>query len=191
MVTGATTADAAIILIDASRVQDGALLPQTKRHSTIAQLLGIRHIVVAVNKMDLVNWNEALFERIHSAYAELARKLEIPEFHILPISALEGDNVVHASIHTPWYRGPALLSLLESLEVEKQEDKAPLRMAVQWVIRHGGNSADDFRGYAGRISSGVLRTGDEIVVQPSGVRARVSRIVRSSQETSLAVAGDA
>src|SRR5690606_25774006 len=108
MVTGASTADAAIILVDASRNADGRLLAQTKRHSTIARLLGLRHIIVAVNKMDLVGWDEGIFKGIQAAYTELASKLDIREFHILPISALEGDNVVHTSAHTPWYQGPAL-----------------------------------------------------------------------------------
>ena len=190
MVTGASTADAAIILIDASRNADGKLLPQTKRHSTIAKLLGIRHLIVAVNKMDLVGWDPAVFERIQQAYAGLARKLGIGHFHILPISALEGDNVVHRSAHTPWYQGEALLPLLEGLQVERNTRDAPLRLPVQWVIRHGGDSLDDFRGYAGRISSGRLQVGDEIVVQPSGVRAVVSRLLQSAQERELAIAGD-
>lgn len=190
MVTGASTADAAIILIDASRVQDGQLLPQTKRHSTIAKLLGIRHIVVAVNKMDLVCWDEAVFTRIQAAYGTLAEKLGIQQFHILPLSALEGDNVVHESAHTPWYSGPALLPLLESLDVEQLDANSPLRLPVQWVIRHGGNSTDDFRGYAGRISSGRLNIGDEIVVQPSGVKAVVQGILRSGEDRNSAIAGD-
>lgn len=190
MVTGASTADAAIILIDAGRNADGKLLPQTKRHSTIARLLGIRHIIVAVNKMDLINWDRAVFEDICKAYTALAKKLEIPHFHILPISALEGDNVVHRSPHTPWYKGEALLPLLESLETEGHAIDAPLRLPVQWVIRHGGSSLDDFRGYAGRVSSGRLSVGDEITVQPSGIQAQVSRILQSGQERASAIAGD-
>ncbi|HLT98606.1 MAG TPA: GTP-binding protein [Burkholderiaceae bacterium] len=190
MVTGASTADAAIILIDASRIPDGQLLAQTKRHSTIARLLGLRHIVVAVNKMDLVNWDEAVFARIHTAYTALAEKLGILHFHILPISALEGDNVVHESANTPWYSGPALLPLLEGLEVGSPAKTSPLRLPVQWVIRHGGHSTDDFRGYAGRISSGGLNVGDEIVVQPAGVTAIVRRILLSGQDRNTAVVGD-
>lgn len=190
MVTGASTADAAIILVDASRNADGRLLAQTKRHSTIARLLGLRHIIVAVNKMDLVGWNEGIFEGIRAAYTELASKLDIPEFHILPISALEGDNVVHTSSHTPWYQGPALLPLLESLEVGSEEDSGPLRLPIQWVIRHGGHSTDDFRGYAGRLCSGRIKLGDEIVIQPSGTTARIQRILQSGEERSSALAGD-
>jgi sulfate adenylyltransferase subunit 1 len=190
MVTGASTADAAIILIDATRVTGGELLTQTKRHSTIAHLLGIRHIVVAVNKMDLVGWDQAVFERIRAAYAELARRLGIVQHHVLPISALEGDNVVNRSSHTPWYEGPPLLTLLEQLGVDGAAAEQPLRFPVQWVLRHGGASADDFRGYAGRLASGELRPGDEVVVQPSGVTARVKSVLAFEREVDLAVAGD-
>ncbi|GAB1578387.1 sulfate adenylyltransferase subunit 1 [Bordetella petrii] len=190
MVTGASTADAAVILIDATRAADGKLLPQTKRHSTIARLLGIRHIVVAVNKMDLVDWDRAVFERIRDAYAELARRLDIARFHALPLSALEGDNVVNPSARTPWYDGPPLLSLLEQLGQANDAAGQPLRFPVQWVARHGGDSADDFRGYAGRVASGVLRPGDEIVVQPSGVRARVKQVLAFDRALDAALAGD-
>jgi len=190
MVTGASTADAAIILIDATRAADGKLLPQTKRHSTIARLLGIRHIVVAVNKMDLVDWDRAVFDRIREAYADLARRLDIAQFHVLPLSALEGDNVVNASARTPWYDGPPLLSLLEQLDQAGDATHQPLRFPVQWVARHGGDSADDFRGYAGRVASGVLRVGDEIVVQPSGVTARVKELLAFDRAVDEAVAGD-
>ncbi|ARP95707.1 sulfate adenylyltransferase subunit 1 [Bordetella genomosp. 13] len=190
MVTGASTADAAIILIDATRAADGNLLPQTKRHSTIARLLGIRHIVVAVNKMDLVDWDRAVFERIRLSYAELAGRLDLPDFHILPLSALNGDNVVSVSAHTPWYPGPPLLALLETLAVADDGRGLPLRLPVQWVLRHGGDRADDFRGYAGRLASGVLRVGDAVAVQPSGQQAIVSRVLRGGRDVDEAVAGD-
>ncbi|MCD0503185.1 sulfate adenylyltransferase subunit 1 [Bordetella petrii] len=190
MVTGASTADAAIILIDATRAADGRLLPQTKRHSTIARLLGIRHIVVAVNKMDLVDWDRAVFDRIRDAYADLARRLDIPHFHVLPLSALEGDNVVNPSAKTPWYEGPPLLSLLEQLSQAEPTAAQALRFPVQWVARHGGDSAEDFRGYAGRVASGVLRPGDEVVVQPSGVAARVREVLAFDRAVDAAVAGD-
>ncbi|OZI57467.1 sulfate adenylyltransferase subunit 1 [Bordetella genomosp. 4] len=191
MVTGASTADAAIILIDATRAADGQLLTQTKRHSTIAHLLGIRHIVVAVNKMDLVDWDQAVFERIRDAYAELARRLNIAHHHVLPLSALEGDNVVNRSDKTPWYDGPPLLSLLEQLGGTNSEAAVrPLRFPVQWVSRHGGDSAEDFRGYAGRIASGELRPGDDVVIQPSGVAARVKEVLAFDRAVDVAVAGD-
>ncbi|CAM4143527.1 sulfate adenylyltransferase [Bordetella tumbae] len=191
MVTGASTADAAIILIDATRAADGQLLTQTKRHSTIAHLLGIRHIVVAVNKMDLVDWDQAVFERIRDAYAELARRLNIAHYHVLPLSALEGDNVVNRSDKTPWYDGPPLLSLLEQLGgTDSEAAVRPLRFPVQWVSRHGGDSAEDFRGYAGRIASGELRPGDDVVIQPSGVAARVKEVLAFDRAVDVAVAGD-
>jgi sulfate adenylyltransferase subunit 1 len=190
MVTGASNADVAVILIDATRAVDGRLLPQTKRHSTIARLLGIRHIVVAVNKMDLVSWDRAVFERIRAAYADLAQRIGIAHFQALPLSALNGDNVVTPSAHTPWYEGPPLLALLESLDPAAQSGSAPLRFPVQWVVRHDGSSAQDFRGYAGRVASGTLRPGDAIVVQPSGVAARVAEVRAHDRALSAALAGD-
>jgi sulfate adenylyltransferase subunit 1 len=190
MVTGASTADAAIILIDATRAADGKLLTQTKRHSTIARLLGISHVVVAVNKMDLLGWDRAVFERIRAAYADLAERLGIAHFHALPLSALHGDNVVNRSAQTPWYEGPPLLTLLESLEPATARDGAPLRLPVQWVVRHDGDQADDFRGYAGRIASGVLRPGDDVLVQPAGTAARVRELRNHEGQVDEAIAGD-
>lgn len=190
MVTGASTAQAAIILVDAGKAQDGKLLAQTRRHSALAALLGIRHIIVAVNKMDLVDWDQAVFNRIRDSYAELAAQLDIDEFHIVPISALKGDNVVQPSANTPWYQGVPLLSLLEELPIADQGLGGPARLFVQWVIRHGGDSKDDFRGYAGQLASGVLRTGDEIKIMPSGVTARVARIVAFDRDVEQANAGD-
>src|SRR5690554_2683130 len=131
MVTGASTAQAAIILVDAGKAQDGSLLVQTRRHSALAALLGIRHIIVAVNKMDLVDWDENVFERIRASYSELAAKLDIDRFHIVPISALKGDNVVVTSSHTPWYEGPPLLSLLEDLVIDQRDDGDKTRLFLQ------------------------------------------------------------
>ena len=190
MVTGASTADAAIILIDATRAADGVLLPQTKRHSTIAKLLGLRHIVVAVNKMDLVEWDQAVFERIRASYTQLAERLGIASFQILPLSALNGDNVVTLSPRTPWYRGQPLLTLLEGLAVDDNGSAQPLRLPVQWVSREGGDRADDFRGYAGRVASGVLRAGDTVQVQPSGVSAVVREVRLHDRALEAAYAGD-
>ncbi|OZI65680.1 sulfate adenylyltransferase subunit 1 [Bordetella genomosp. 1] len=190
MVTGASTADAAIILIDATRAADGVLLPQTKRHSTIAKLLGLRHIVVAVNKMDLVDWDAGVFERIRDAYAALAAKLDIATFQILPLSALNGDNVVTLSPRTPWYQGKPLLSLLEELAVDEDASSKPLRLPVQWVSREGGDRADDFRGYAGRLASGTLRAGESVQVQPSGVSAVVREVRVHDRVLDAAYAGD-
>ncbi|WP_017524938.1 sulfate adenylyltransferase subunit 1 [Pusillimonas noertemannii] len=190
MVTGASTAQAAIILIDASRARDGKLLAQTRRHSALAALLGIRHIIVAVNKMDLIEWEQGAFERIQASYADLAAKLGIDEFHIVPISALKGDNVVQPSASTPWYEGPPLLTLLEELPIADQALHGPARFFVQWVIRHGGDSKDDFRGYAGQVASGTLRAGDEIKVLPSGIAARVARLISFDRDVEEARAGD-
>ncbi|GAA4331729.1 GTP-binding protein [Pigmentiphaga soli] len=190
MVTGASTADAAVILIDATRVAGGQLLTQTKRHSTLAHLLGIRHIVVAVNKMDLVEWNQGVFERIAGAYGELAARIGIGRFDILPLSALTGDNVVAPSARTPWYAGPPLLALLESLAPASARHDGPLRFPIQMVARHGGERADDFRGYMGQVASGVLRRGDRVLVQPSGTPATVKSLVAHGDELDAAQAGD-
>ncbi len=177
MVTGASTAHAAVILIDAGKARDGELLVQTRRHSTIAHLLGVRHIVLAVNKLDLLDWDEAVFARIVQSYAELARRVGIAHFQAIPVSALKGDNIVHASDNMPWYRGPSLLQHLESLDVDVSPARGPLRFPVQWLSRHAGDTLDDLRGYAGQLASGSIRVGDEIVVHPSGVRATVRRLL--------------
>ncbi|HJD44631.1 MAG TPA: sulfate adenylyltransferase, partial [Candidatus Paenalcaligenes intestinipullorum] len=159
MLTGASTAQAAIILIDASKAQDGQLLTQTRRHTTLAALLGIRHIVVAINKMDLVNWDEAVFNRIQAAYADLAAQVGIEHFYAIPISALQGENIAHASTLTPWYQGEALLPLLEHLPLTDTAESEQVRLFVQWVIRHDGHAAEAFRGYAGQLESGHLQVG--------------------------------
>lgn len=190
MVTGASTSDAAVILVDATRAAQGELLPQTVRHSTLLHLLGIRHIIVAINKMDLVGWDRNVFERIRAAYEQLARRLGIQEHHVLPLSALEGDNVVNSSSRMPWYEGRPLLSLLESLASDDDMQARPFRMSVQWVIRHQGEGVDDFRGYAGRIHSGTVRAGDEILLQPSLERVRVKQVLRALDSVDEAIAGD-
>ncbi|GAB2902792.1 sulfate adenylyltransferase subunit 1 [Paralcaligenes ginsengisoli] len=190
MVTGASTAQVAIILIDASRVVNGELLPQTKRHSALAKMLGLQHIVVAVNKMDLAGWDARLFEQIREAYAALAEKLGIAQFHIVPISALKGDNVVERSGNTPWYDGLPLLALLENLPSATSAAQTPARFFVQWVIRHGGHDVNDFRGYAGQLSGGSLRVGDEIKVLPSGESAKVARLVQFDRDVDLVIGGD-
>ena len=190
MVTGASTAQVAIILIDASRVVNGELLPQTKRHSALAKMLGLQHIVVAVNKMDLAGWDSQLFEQIREAYAALAEKLGIAQFHIVPISALKGDNVVERSGNTPWYDGLPLLALLENLPAATSAAQTSARFFVQWVIRHGGHDVNDFRGYAGQLSGGSLRVGDEIKVLPSGESAKVARLVQFDRDADLVIGGD-
>ncbi|UVW29990.1 sulfate adenylyltransferase subunit 1 [Massilia sp. H6] len=182
MVTGASTADAVIILVDVSKVKlgdDGSveLLVQTKRHSTIAKLLQIEHVIVAVNKMDLVGYDQAIYDRIVAAYGAFAASLGLKDVTALPMSALGGDNVVSLSDNMPWYQGPTLIALLESLSVYDEAHAAPLRFPVQLVARHNGHEANDFRGYMGRIESGQVAVGDKLVVQPSGQSATVKDIV--------------
>ncbi len=180
MVTGASTADAAIILVDATRVtfDNGVaqLLPQTKRHSAIVKLLGLQHAIVAINKMDLVDYSEARFNEIRDAYVELARQLGLANVRFVPVSALKGDNIVTASERMPWYAGEPLLDLLELLPVERAGG-ATLRFPVQWVARQDGSQADDFRGYMGRVEAGEVKTGDTIVVLPANREATVAEII--------------
>jgi len=194
MVTGASTADAVIILVDVSKVklrEDGGvdLLIQTKRHSTIAHLLQIEHVVVAVNKMDLINYDQAIYDRIVAAYKEFAVSLGLKDITAIPLSALTGDNVVETSVNMPWYQGPTLITLLESLSVYDESHDAPFRFPVQLVARHNGHEANDFRGYMGRIESGKVAVGDTLVVQPSGQTATVKDILTLEGSHASAVAG--
>ncbi|AIP22717.1 sulfate adenylyltransferase [Burkholderia pseudomallei] len=180
MVTGASTAHAAIILIDATRVTFDAgaaqLLPQTKRHSAIVKLLDLQHVIVAINKMDLVDYSETRFNEIRDAYVKLAQQLGLADVRFVPVSALKGDNIVAASERMPWYAGEPLLNVLETLPVETPTHDA-LRFPVQWVARQDGSSADDFRGYMGRIEAGEVKVGDEIVVLPSNRTATIAEII--------------
>ena len=194
MVTGASTADAVIILVDVSKVklrEDGGvdLLIQTKRHSTIAHLLKIEHIVVAVNKMDLVDYDQEVYERIVKAYREFAATLGLKDITPIPLSALSGDNVVAPSEKMGWYQGPTLIELLESLSVYDESHHAPFRFPVQLVARHNGHEANDFRGYMGRIEAGMVSVGDKLVVQPSGQFATVKDIVTLEGSHASAVVG--
>jgi len=194
MVTGASTADAVIILIDVSKVKlgdDGSveLLTQTKRHSTIAHLLQIEHVIVAVNKMDLVNYDQTVYERIVAAYKEFATQLGLKDIHPIPLSALAGDNVVTSGGKMPWYKGPTLISLLESLSVYDECHDEPFRFPVQLVARHNGHEANDFRGYMGRIEAGKVSRGDKLVVQPSGRQATVKDILTLEGSLESAVVG--
>ena len=182
MVTGASTADAVIILVDVSKVklgEDGSveLLTQTKRHSTIAHLLRIEHVIVAVNKMDLVNYDKTVYDRIVAAYQQFAKQLGLNDVRAIPMSALAGDNVVTASENMPWYQGPTLIDLLESLSVYDESHDEPFRFPVQLVARHNGHEANDFRGYMGRIEAGKVHKGDKLVVQPNGQVATVKDIL--------------
>src|SRR5450830_1642115 len=197
MVTGASTADAVIILIDASKVKLGEgndvgsveLLTQTKRHSTIAHLLQIQHIVVAVNKMDLVNYDQGVYDRIVGAYQQFAAQLGLQDVRPIPLSALAGDNVVTAGDNLSWYKGPTLIELLESLSVYEDAHAEPFRFPVQLVARHNGHEANDFRGYMGRIEAGKVSRGDKLLVQPGGQSATVKEILTLDGPLAEASAG--
>jgi sulfate adenylyltransferase large subunit len=177
MATGASTAELAIILVDAKR----GLTDQSRRHASIAALLGIRHFVVAVNKMDLIKFEQDVFNDVFEQFKPFLDSLSVVEPYFLPMSALLGDNVVERSANMPWFVGPPLLEHLESIEVEKPIDAA-FRMAVQRAVRPD----QDFRGYAGQIASGVIRPGDEILAQPSGRKSRVKRIVTYDGDLEIA-----
>ena len=185
MVTGASTADLAIILVDARH----GVLEQTVRHSYIASLLGISHIVVCVNKMDLVDFSQEVFGRIREQYLAMAQRLGIGNPVFIPISAKLGDNVVASSGNMPWYQGPALLGLLETVPVGRVSTRREaLRLPVQYVIRPFSERFHDFRGYAGRLSGGSLRKGDEVEVLPSGSRSKVSALYFADKELDEAFA---
>ena len=196
MVTGASTADAAIILIDATRVDFGGntpvLLPQTKRHSAILKLLGCPNIIVAVNKLDLLDFDAAKYQEITAAYRELAAHIGLTaEIHFLPISALNGDNIVANSSNTPWYDGLPLLPLLESLPASRTDTAAlPAYFSVQRVARQDGSSSDDFRGYQGRLEAGRLNVGDEVRILPNNKTAHIAEIHAPGGKTDSARAGE-
>ncbi|MDG2530631.1 sulfate adenylyltransferase subunit CysN [Caulobacter endophyticus] len=181
MVTGASTADAAVILIDARK----GVLTQTRRHSYLVSLLGIRNVVLAVNKMDLVGWDQATFDAIVADYRAFAEKIGLSVFTPIPISGLGGDNIAVRSEHTPWFDGPILMDWLESVEVEDSLQAQPFRMPVQWVNRPNL----DFRGFSGQLASGVVKPGDRVKVLPSGRESRVARIVTLPGDLDRAVAG--
>ncbi len=180
MATGASTADLAIILVDARH----GVLTQTKRHSFIVSLLGIKHIVVAVNKMDIVGYDQEVFERIRGEYADFAARLELPDLHFMPISALKGDNVVSPSPNMPWYTGSPLMPLLENVYIGSDRNMEDLRFPVQLVVRPNL----DFRGFSGTIASGILRRGDEVVSLPSRKKSRIKSIVTFDGELEEAFA---
>jgi bifunctional enzyme CysN/CysC len=182
MVTGASTADAAIILVDARN----GVLTQTRRHSYLVSLLGIRHVALAVNKMDLVGYSEARCGEIEAEYRAFAERIGLSDVTCIPMSALRGDNILVPSPHTPWHRGATLMGWLETVEVDEMRlQKLPLRMPVQWVNRR----TMDFRGFSGTIASGSVSTGQRIRAQPSGRESRVARIVTRDGDLERAVAG--
>jgi bifunctional enzyme CysN/CysC len=172
MVTGSSTADLAIVLIDARQ----GVLEQSRRHAFIATLLGIPHLVVAVNKMDLVSYSEETFNAIRDEFASWAQKLDVHDIQFIPISALHGDNVVTRSLSMPWYQGPSLLYHLESVYIGSDRNLIDARFPVQWIIRPQTHEHHDYRGYAGQIAAGVFRKGDQVTVLPSGKTSRIARI---------------
>jgi len=172
MVTGASTADLAVVLVDARK----GMVEQSRRHAFLASLLRVPHLVVAVNKMDLVDWSEEVFERISDEFSAFATKLEVPDLTVVPISALHGDNVVTRSERTPWYGGTSLLHHLEHVHVASDRNLVDTRFPVQYVIRPQSDAHHDYRGYAGRVAGGVLRPGDEVQVLPSGLTTTVAAI---------------
>jgi len=172
MVTGASTANLAIVLIDARQ----GVVEQTRRHTLIASLLRIPHFVFAVNKMDLVDWSEEVFRRIETEVRALAARLDVQDICLIPMSALVGDNVVRRSEKAPWYGGPALLHHLETVFIASDRNLIDVRFPVQWVVRPQSAEHHDYRGYAGQVAGGVLRPGDEVVVLPSGLTARIAQI---------------
>ena len=184
MVTGASTADLMIVLIDARN----GVVEQTRRHSIIASLLSIPHIIVAINKMDLVDYAEDVFNNIAMDYAEVAKSLGLKDIKYIPISALDGDNIVEKSNKFPWYNGKSLLDVLENIEVEKDINYTHARFPVQYVIRPQTEDLHDYRGYAGKILSGSYKKGDRVLIQPSGKESSIKTIEKFGQEVTDAVA---
>jgi len=196
MVTGASTASAAIVLIDASQLNFDEktlqLLPQTKRHSAILRQLNCPHILVAVNKMDLLDYSEEKFNTIVEAYRQLAVQLGLKDVHFVPVSALLGDNLVYVSESTPWYQGEPLLTILENLPSvdEVSHYNADFYFPVQLVVRQDADKADDFRGYQGRIERGSVQLGQTIRIEPNGLTAKATEIITPKGEVTQVVAGE-
>ena len=172
MVTGASTADLGLVLVDARQ----GLTEQSRRHAVLLSLLRVPHLVLAVNKMDLVDWSEEVYEKIHKEFTTFATKLNIPDLEVIPISALQGDNVVTRSENTPWYSGPTLMHHLEHVHVASDRDLVDVRFPVQFVVRPKSQEFHDYRGYAGQVAGGVLKPGDEVVVLPSGMTSTIQGI---------------
>jgi bifunctional enzyme CysN/CysC len=178
MVTGASTADLSLVLVDARK----GVIEQSKRHAYIAALLRIPHLVVCVNKMDLVDWDEAVFERISEEFDDVLAPLDIKDVTFIPISALLGDNVVERSSRMAWYEGPTLLHHLEHVHIASDRNLNDLRFPVQWVVRPQSHDHPDYRGYAGQLAGGVLHPGDEVVVLPAGLHTTVAAIDSGNEE---------
>jgi bifunctional enzyme CysN/CysC len=172
MVTGASTADLALVLVDARN----GIVEQSRRHAFLATLLEVPHLVLCVNKMDLVDYSQEVFDRIHDEFTAFATKLHVPDLSVIPVSALKGDNVVTRSENMPWYDGPSLLHHLEHVHVASDRNLIDVRFPVQYVIRPQSDAWHDYRGYAGQVASGVLKPGDDVMVLPSGLTTRIAGI---------------
>ena len=172
MVTGASTADLALILVDARK----GMVEQSRRHAFLCSLLRVPHLVLCVNKMDLVDWDQTVFEQIADEFTSFAAKLEVPDLSVIPVSALHGDNIVTRSPRTPWYDGPSLLHHLEHVHIASDRNLVDVRFPVQHVIRPQSTTVTDYRGYAGQVASGILKPGDEIMVLPSGFTTTIAGI---------------
>lgn len=172
MVTGASTANVALILIDARN----GVVEQTKRHAIIASLLQIPHLVVCINKMDLVDYDQAVYDKIQDDFEKFTAKLDVIDVHFIPISALVGDNVVHRSERTPWYDGPTLMYYLENVHIASDHNFIDVRFPVQYVVRPYTDEFHDYRGYAGRVAGGVMKKGDEVMLLPSGFTSKIKSI---------------
>lgn len=172
MVTGASTADVVMLLVDARN----GILEQTRRHAFLASLLGVPHLVLCVNKMDLVDWDQAVYDAITDEFREFATKLQVTDLRFVPISALEGDNVVDRSKHMDWYNGPTVLGVLEEIHVASDRNLVDCRFPVQYVIRPHTMEHQDYRGYAGQIAGGTWKVGDDVVALPSGFTSRIAAI---------------
>lgn len=172
MVTGASTADLALVLVDARK----GLVEQSRRHAFLCSLLRVPHLVLCVNKMDLVDWSKEVFEKIADEFTAFAAKLDVPDLTAVPISALNGDNIVSRSENMPWYEGPSLLHHLERVHIASDRNLVDVRFPVQYVIRPQSTTVTDYRGYAGQVASGVLKPGDEVLVLPSGFTSRIAAV---------------
>lgn len=172
MVTGASTADLALVLVDARK----GIVEQSRRHAFLCSLLRVPHLVLCVNKMDLVDWSQEVYDSIVSEFTAFAAKLDVTDLSIIPISALKGDNIVNRSPHMPWYEGPSLLHHLEHVHIASDRNLVDVRFPVQFVVRPQSTTVTDYRGYAGQVASGVLKPGDEVLVLPSGFTTRIAAI---------------
>jgi bifunctional enzyme CysN/CysC len=178
MVTGASTADLALVLVDARK----GLVEQSRRHAFLCSLLRVPHLVLCVNKMDLVDWSQSVFDAISDEFCAFATKLDAPDLSVIPISALHGDNIATRSPRMPWYEGPSLLHHLEHVHIASDRNLVDVRFPVQYVIRPQSTVVRDFRGYAGQVASGVLKPGDEVMVLPSGLTTRIASISTAAGE---------